>query len=218
MTQTKRVEARIVAVLKVEDTREYEQGENDRWYPIPGSGRENECARCGRLHEVHAEVRLEDGTTTIVGTGCMGAESLEASVRRASGSAKTVARLTAELARARATLDGARAAQAEIATLASPAVTFTTEMRATQSEGEIVMLRAACGGEVASRWLRFVQDTPALRGELAELAEHTWRVAQYQARGFEWPVYIYEERVRDTEKRLARAQKKMAETLAGAAA
>lgn len=47
----------IVRIVRVVDTREYTE-EGDRWVPVPGSGIENECARCGRLYEVHATVEL----------------------------------------------------------------------------------------------------------------------------------------------------------------
>lgn len=66
----------ITKILAVVDTREYME-DGDRWVAIPGSGLENECERCGRLHEVHATVELADGTTAVVGTGCMKGESME---------------------------------------------------------------------------------------------------------------------------------------------
>lgn len=68
---------KIVRILSVEDTRMWEEGPDDRWYPVPGSGQENQCARCGRAHEVHATVLLEDNTSIIVGTGCMHADESE---------------------------------------------------------------------------------------------------------------------------------------------
>lgn len=61
---------KIVKILDVVDTRSYEEV-GERWVPIKDSGEKNECARCGRLHEVHAHVQLEDGSKAIVGTGCM---------------------------------------------------------------------------------------------------------------------------------------------------
>jgi len=63
--------AAIIKILSVVDTREYEEGPDDKWYPIPGSGREHQCYRCGRLHEIHAEVLLDDEKIVVVGTGCM---------------------------------------------------------------------------------------------------------------------------------------------------
>lgn len=92
---------KIVRIISVVDTREYEEV-GDRWQPVPGSGTENECARCGRMHEVHAEVQLEDGTTAVVGTGCMKSEDSEFQVRAKSltTASKALARLTAQKARA----------------------------------------------------------------------------------------------------------------------
>ena len=86
---------RIVRIIKVVDTREYEEGPGDRFYPIPGSGKEHECARCGRLHEVHALVQLETGDEAIVGTGCAARESLDMAplFRKADGLAKRLRRL-----------------------------------------------------------------------------------------------------------------------------
>jgi len=70
-------QARIVKILDVVDTREYEEGPDDKTRPIPGSGLIRECDRCGRLHEVHAQVLLDDGTKAIVGTGCMHKDEIE---------------------------------------------------------------------------------------------------------------------------------------------
>lgn len=89
---------RIVKILGVVDTREYVE-EGDRWIPLPGSGTEHECDRCGRFHEVHATVLLESGRTVIVGTGCMGRDNMELKRRfqRADRAAKRLAALIAEL-------------------------------------------------------------------------------------------------------------------------
>ena len=51
---------KIERILKVVDTRQYEEGPDDKWYPIVGSGHEHACARCGRMHEIHAIVLLND--------------------------------------------------------------------------------------------------------------------------------------------------------------
>ena len=57
----------IVKVLSVVDTRQYEEGSDGKFHPIPGSGSSRECDRCGREHEVHAQVELADRTTAVVG-------------------------------------------------------------------------------------------------------------------------------------------------------
>lgn len=87
----------ITRIVRVVDTREYTE-EGDRWVPVPGSGTENECARCGRLHEVHATVELADGSRAVVGTGCMRGESLDlqSGIKRLTSASKRVARLESE--------------------------------------------------------------------------------------------------------------------------
>lgn len=77
----------IVKIISVVDTREYVE-DGDRFVPIPGSGQARECDRCGRSHEVHASVLLDDGSQAIVGTGCMGEESLAREARNALARAK----------------------------------------------------------------------------------------------------------------------------------
>jgi hypothetical protein len=94
---------KIIRILKVVDTRQYEEI-GDKWEPIPGSGDEHECSRCGRLHEIHALVELEDGDNAIVGTGCMKADEAEIQkrVKSMTSTAKTLRRNQAELAAIRA--------------------------------------------------------------------------------------------------------------------
>lgn len=94
---------RVSKIHAIRDTREYVEI-GDRWVPVPGSGDARECDRCGRTHEIHAEVEYEDGTTAVVGTGCMGqgkdpALKIGRSLATMVG---TQARLCAELEAARA--------------------------------------------------------------------------------------------------------------------
>ena len=90
---------RIVRVLAVVDTREYQE-EGDRIVPVPGSGNPRPCDRCGRMHEVHATVLLDDGDEAVVGTGCAAQENVEiapamkAAERRAKALAKARAVLS----------------------------------------------------------------------------------------------------------------------------
>jgi len=117
----------ITKVLSVTDTRQYEEI-SDRWVAIPGTGEANECARCGRLHEVHAVVALSDGTTATVGTGCMSATDMDATVaaalKSATSAAKTVARLRAQLASLQARREQHRAAIHAAQALPFPAITL----------------------------------------------------------------------------------------------
>ena len=91
---------RIVRVLEVEDTREYEEGPDGRFHPIPGSGNVRQCSRCGRDHEIHATVQLSDGATEIIGVGCARRENmdLDAAFRTGEARAKRVRMLTFKLA------------------------------------------------------------------------------------------------------------------------
>lgn len=99
-------------VLDVVDTRRYEEVDADVWKPIAGSGVENECARCGKLHEVHAHVRDANGTEAVVGTGCMNADRAE--VRKLQNKATSTARKAAKEAAATAARDQLAAAVAAL--------------------------------------------------------------------------------------------------------
>jgi len=93
-------------ILKIEDTRDYEEGPNDRWIAIPGSGIENECGRCNKLHEVH--VTIQDGEKVfIVGTGCARKEDMISDKQAKSGTstAKTIAKLTPQIETLKAKVD-----------------------------------------------------------------------------------------------------------------
>lgn len=57
-------------ILDIVDTRTYEEGPDDRWHPVPGSGTVNQCDRCGKEHEVHVVVEDQDGKEHVVGTSC----------------------------------------------------------------------------------------------------------------------------------------------------
>lgn len=83
----------IVKIISIEDTRQYEE-QGDRFVPIPGSGIENLCNRCGKPHEIHAMVELDNGETAIVGTGCMKKSEMayERKVKSGINSAKTIQR------------------------------------------------------------------------------------------------------------------------------
>ncbi len=122
--------ATIVKILSVVDTREWEEGPDDKWYPIPGSGREHQCYRCGRLHEIHAEVLLDDGKTVVVGTGCMKESATELPLAKRAisvlNSTRTLRRLENELAKVRESLLAWDNAWAEVSTYPLPEVNETT--------------------------------------------------------------------------------------------
>jgi len=64
----------IVAIESVVDTRDYEEGPDDKWVPIPGSGDKRCCDRCGRNHEIHWQVTVKDSggkkESRVMGGGC----------------------------------------------------------------------------------------------------------------------------------------------------
>ena len=115
---------RIVRIVSVVDTREYEEISDGKFKPIPGSGSTATCARCGRGHEVHATVELSDGSTMVVGTGCANKIdlSIEPQMRAAESRAKTGRRLQAELTATQAKLAEWRALRAEIHALPLPEI------------------------------------------------------------------------------------------------
>lgn len=123
---------KIIRIVAIRDTRTYEEM-GDRWVPIPGSGNEHECARCGRLHEVWAEVELEGGKNAIVGTGCADkadmAPELRAVARSGDRAAKRARALRAEIAALEPMVAKYREIAAWSERLPSPYIAETTDER-----------------------------------------------------------------------------------------
>lgn len=89
-------------IKKVVDTREYEEGPDERWYPIPESGTERDCDRCGKSHKVHVEVEdIDSGATHVVGSGCAAASGIFSEKQAASVAnlAKRARQLEVQIAR-----------------------------------------------------------------------------------------------------------------------
>jgi hypothetical protein len=116
---------KIVKVLEVIDTREYIE-DGDRFRPVAGSGVEHVCERCGRSHEVHAHVLLDDGREAVVGVSCAKREDAEIVKRLQSydRAAKRLARLRAELVAAKAEAALYEEADRKARALPKPPVTF----------------------------------------------------------------------------------------------
>lgn len=174
------VAPKIVKILSVKDTREYEEI-GDTWKPIPGSGTEHACDRCGKFHEVHATVLLEDASTAIVGTGCMGKDNLELSKRfqRADRAAKRLAALRAELAsvlEAEAAYDKAKA---EVNALPLPEITEDT-LTGKIGEREGKPIPVLVMGDVEAWILPGCTRSREREETLASL----WRVSRMRERGF----------------------------------
>lgn len=163
---------KIERILSVVDTREYIERTDGRegFEPVPGSGVEHECYRCGRLHEVHATVLLADGQTVIVGTGCMGKDDAEMGKRFSSAdrAAKRLQALRAEYARMQARHAAYNAARQEVLALEAPAV----EVVVVEDLGNYTRCRFVCG------------DVDNVRGDLyrtVEARERNERIAERTA-------------------------------------
>lgn len=119
---------RIVRIVRITDTRSFVE-EGDRWIAVPGTGLASNCYRCGREHEIHAEVELSDGSHVIVGTGCARGESAEVAHALRSGArdATRLASLTRQRAALQAELAAYDAERAIVNAAEVPAPTFYTE-------------------------------------------------------------------------------------------
>lgn len=120
---------KIKRILKVVDTREYEEGADDKCYPIPGSGIANNCFSCGKLHEIHATVQLENDDVVVVGTGCATKISVEhaPAIKDAESLAKKMAMLRAEQIAYRRKVDLWDQRWAEAMTLLPPSPVWEKE-------------------------------------------------------------------------------------------
>lgn len=194
----------ITRLIRVTDTRQFEEI-GDRWVPIPGSGSESECARCGRIHEIHAEVELEDGAHAIVGVSCAKQRSLDVEIRRAAGRATTTAKLRCELARVRAELERVEAIHAAVDALPVPTVTFgDSTPRAVGRRAGQISRAAFCGDAEAPSWGDHMTDEM-----LAKLARSHWRDARLGELGLERgtrPLYWLRDHVEVLERRLAKRE------------
>jgi hypothetical protein len=117
--------AKIVRILSVTDTRQWDDA-GGKWSPIPGSGEAHTCDRCGRLHEVWAQVLLDDDSQMTVGTGCARQEDPEIIKRMASLDrfAKRIRQLQHERVKAQISMDLFLAAKAEVDALPRPPVEY----------------------------------------------------------------------------------------------
>lgn len=182
---------RIARVLSVVDTREYEEI-GDRWVPVPGSGVETPCARCGRIHEVHWIVELEDGSQADIGRTCAKAGTMDVRVvLGAESKAKRLARLRSEVVRLECELAERRAAEAKAAALPLPPVEFG-EQRFQNRPG---IRTATCGD--ACVWLL----DGIYSEERAKTLEDAWRARRVQEfTDVDSPAYFIESQLETTRK------------------
>jgi hypothetical protein len=188
-------------ILRIVDTREYEEAPSGKWVPIPGSGNQRECDRCGRLHEVHAYVETDDGRTMIVGTGCMGLGP-EAG-RKFASKAATVARLTTEREHIMSLIGAREAAEREVAMLTPP-------------EPVDVSKPYGLGVEVGGFFAGYQWRTHARpRAEAVVDAERHWQEAIVdEMAGSRTPIYRLKDSLSYVEKRLQTAEKAIEEAVA----
>lgn len=141
---------KIVKVISVVDTREYEE-QGDSFVPIPGSGNSNTCSRCGRDHEIHWTVLLEDGQEAVVGGSCAKSYSLDFRIiQGAERQASRQKRLAAELSTYESRLQELERVIAEVGALKQP--DFTIGEMTLKDGTKFPTISMADGGEV---WCQF---------------------------------------------------------------
>lgn len=192
---------KIVKVLKVHDTRDYEEI-GDKWKPIPGSGLLNVCARCNKTHEVHVYVLLEDGSEAIVGSGCCKQESLDVQSRIATSvsAAQSVKKFQGRLAKEQQQLAEFLKAEQEVMSLSLPTIENSMcVVNVGRRKGEMIETRKMGDAEVNLWDGRFDEQD---KGILI----HHWRENRLQERGFKYyQGYQLKETVEHTQKQLRKA-------------
>jgi GNAT superfamily N-acetyltransferase len=184
-------EGKIVQVVEVKDTREWDDNVEPP-KPIPGSGDARQCDRCGRMHEVHVIVRLDDGREAVIGSGCARKDEMDV-VRKAVASAKTVDRLEHQLAKAQSRLQAANEAWAKVQAMEPPEI---------ENRG-----RGAIGTEWGMGDAHMYQhDQGPITEERKSSLIDAWRVNRLKELGAE-ESYKPATLVEDLEKRLKRAYK-----------
>ena len=213
-------------VLSVVDTREFVEVDDNVWKPIPGSGDARECDRCGRTHEIHAHVRLPDGSEMTVGVGCaeVGTPEVAARIKSAKSGATTVARLRAQLAAAEVKAAAFKVEWDRVAALPVPEWTVVEIPAVDDGSGLVKLAREewttvdglshvwAHPGDSESHeeGLGRGRRIPGANPERVACLIDGWRRAQITVRGPGYGV------VEDLRVRLARAEAKVAK-LAGEA-
>ena len=173
MTTTSKL-PRITKVLSATDTREWVEGPDDRWHPIGGSGDARECDRCGRAHEVHVTVELEDGTSAVVGTSCAKAESIDVprAITTAAGRATRRAKALAEFTHYSAVWERAETIARQVWALDFPPIVVTPD----PSEHAPRRIEITCGD--ARCWSHYDGLSPERR----ECVVGSWRARRLDER------------------------------------
>jgi hypothetical protein len=198
----------IVKVIKIVDTREYEVIGNtalgaDRIAPIPGSGEIAQCARCGRDHEVHVHVELDNGKVAIIGTGCAKNDSMhiQNNIKRAATVAKRLAKLQAEYNTKKAQLEEYSAIRKNLEeTTSYPPVVGPIVVTKKSRTTPYTVYRYSMGGVNIQR----LEEIP-ISEATADLKESWLRSAMYY-KGIRCPHIDHD----DFRKKIARAKKILA--------
>lgn len=208
--------AKIVRVLRVEDTREWVEGPDDRWHAIPGSGAMRECSRCNRTHEIHAFVELDDGATAIVGTGCAARESLQLAQAFRSGEnrARRVKELSARIAKQERLVAQLAAMQREVERLEVPAVQIveTGSARGGEAVYEVRVGDGMCWAlhsdlyPSGSQYGYEITYREERRGERLQCAKNAWTRKRLVERGWTYDHDAAAQRLAELRTRLARVR------------
>lgn len=173
---------KIVRILSVTDTRQWDDA-GGKWAPIPGSGEEHACDRCGRRHEVWAQVLLDDDSQITVGTGCAKQEAPEVvrEMARRDRSAKRLRRLQHELVQAQDAWAHYQSVKSEVDALPAPEVEFSGHIDGGSSivfrMGDETVWQPAPRGADALREIR-------LEPHRREALEDCWRRREMARRGW----------------------------------
>jgi hypothetical protein len=187
---------RITRITEIRDTRDFDyevdaHGE-EVLKPIPGTGDPHNCDRCGRTHEVHATVELDDGSLAVVGSACANAgdDISPKAFRSGAALATRIAKLRREIKALDAKLAGWRAAEAKTDAMPVP------ELAAAEGGGKTLL---TCGDGDAA-WCR-----SGVTDERRQCAIGSWRRKRLAELGFRHPV----QDDGALRRRLARAEEKM---------
>lgn len=196
---------KILKVVSVVDTREYEE-QGDHFVPIPGSGNPNTCSRCGRVHEVHWTVLLDDGQEAIVGGSCAKSYDLDFRVvQGAERQASNQKRHLAALALYEGRLSELEKVIVEVGALKQP--DFTIGEMTLKDGTKFPTVSLEDSGEI---WCQFEGITPERKG----YAFSCWVSKRISERTkVKETVYQLKSLIEMTRKSLEACQKKLASTI-----
>jgi len=195
---------RITRITEIRDTRDFDyevdaHGE-EVLKPVPGTGDPHNCDRCGRAHEVHATVELDDGSLAVVGSACANAgdDVSPKAFRSGAALATRIAKLRREIKALGDRLTDWRAAEAMVD--AMPVPEFAVEpVRREPGDGRPPTLLLTCGDGDAA-WCR-----NGVTDERRQCAVGSWRRRRLTELGFRHPA----QDDGALRRRLSRAEEKM---------